>query len=73
MLLIASSANRSYHSNGAEFGEGNDALMVRGDKSKRSSGEFVNSRGSISPVIEFCVDSEVMALTLSRNFAVRIG
>jgi hypothetical protein len=55
MLLIASSASRSYHSKGAEFGDGNEAAIVSGDKSNRSSGESPKSRGSISVAIDFCL------------------
>lgn len=42
MLLIASSASKSYHSNGAEFGDGIEATLVRGE-SKSSSGELPKS------------------------------
>ena len=47
MLLMASSASRSYHSSGAEFGDGIEAMLVNGE-SNASSGDCAKSGGSTS-------------------------
>jgi hypothetical protein len=54
ILLMASSASKSYHSSGAEFGDGMDWRMVKGE-SNINSGELVNSWGSKSAVTDLLV------------------
>lgn len=50
---MASSASKSYHSNGAELGDGRPVDIVNGDRSNRNSGELENNLGSTSPVMAF--------------------
>jgi hypothetical protein len=54
MLLMASSASKSYHSKGAEFGDGMDWRVFRGE-SNINSGEFWKNCGSKSAVIDLLV------------------
>jgi hypothetical protein len=51
---MASSASKSYHSKGAEFGDGIDWRVFKGE-SNINSGEFVNSCGSKSAVTDLFV------------------
>ena len=67
MLLIASSANRSYHSNGAELGEGIELRLVKGE-SKNNSGELVKSCESMSPTIDFRATTGESVLADTSSF-----
>lgn len=61
MWLIASSASKSYHSKGAELGDGKDATLVSGE-SNINSGEFWKSPDSTSPENDFFVNAGDTAL-----------
>ena len=63
MLLMASSASKSYHSKGAELGDGTEGALVNGE-SKKPSGEFVRSLGSVSLVIDFLIQEGDRAVVM---------
>ena len=48
---MASSASKSYHSNGAELGDGSEAARVNGERSSRSSGELARNWESTCPAV----------------------
>lgn len=54
---MASSARRSYHSKGAEFGDGSEVDTSRGDRSNRNSGDSPNMFAS-APLIDLRVARE---------------